>query len=102
MNIKKITVIIIISGLLIPTINRAQQLQDNVEISQSTVDNGGGVSQGNLNGDTVVLTGSIGQADAGTEGATDNSRFIAGGFWANATENNSPSDLIFADGFETN
>ncbi|MFC3194220.1 hypothetical protein ACFODZ_08200 [Marinicella sediminis] len=101
MNIKIITVIII-SGLLTSTVTRAQQLQDNVEISKSTVDNGGGVSQGILNGDTVVLTGSIGQADAGTESAADNSHFIAGGFWANATNNNAPSDLIFADGFEPN
>ena len=101
MNSIKITVIII-SALLIPTVNRAQQLQDNVEISKSTVDNGGGVSQGNLNGDTVVLTGSIGQADAGTQSSADNSHFVAGGFWANATDDNSPSDLIFADGFEPN
>ncbi len=76
----------------------SQDLQDQVELANSTVDGGGGESAAG----EFVLTGSIAQHDASTSTASNGTFLLAGGFWANANDNGAVSDdLIFADGFES-
>ncbi len=60
------------------------------EITNSTIDNGGGTSTG---GD-FSLTGTIGQPDANQQMLSDGEFLLAGGFWAKAI------NIIFEDGFE--
>lgn len=66
----------------------------NFEITKSTIDGGGGSSSG---GD-FILTGTIGQPDAGTQTASGDEFALAGGFWARI--GNLVIELIFKDGFE--
>ncbi len=60
-------------------------------VVRSTVDAGGGVSSGG----SFVLTGTIGQPDAGSQPSTGSQYALAGGFWAKAV-----LEFIFKDGFE--
>lgn len=61
---------------------------------KSTVDGGGGSATG---GD-FVLTGTVGQPDAGTQTAFGNEFALAGGFWAQIGI--LVIEQIFKDGFE--
>jgi hypothetical protein len=60
-------------------------------VTRSTIDGGGGVSAG---GD-FVLTGTIGQPDAGIQASTGDAYALAGGFWGRALV-----EWLFKDGFE--
>jgi hypothetical protein len=89
--------------LHISSVALSQNLQNQVELSKSTIDSGGGQSSSG----TFFLTGTIGQPDAstisssGTTLTSSNKTFlISGGFWANATIDET-SDLIFENGFES-
>jgi len=61
-----------------------------IEIVNSTIDNGGGTSAGG----EYSLTGTIGQPDANSLNSSGGEFTVAGGFWARIV------DLIFKDGFE--
>jgi hypothetical protein len=65
------------------------------EILRFTIDNGGGTVAG---GD-YLLTGTIGQHDAGTQVSIGEEFSLAGGFWAKAQA--SGGDFIFKNGFES-
>lgn len=62
------------------------------EITNSTIDNGGGTSSGG----EFTLTGTIGQHDASDTPATGGSYRLSGGFWGAG----SVGEEIFSDGFE--
>jgi hypothetical protein len=62
------------------------------EITNSTIDNGGGTSSGG----EFSLTGTTGQHDASVTSATGGPYRLAGGFWGAG----SVGDGIFSDGFE--
>jgi len=65
-------------------------------ITKSTIDAGGGVSEGG----GFKITGTIGQHDA-TAGTSAGGEFkLAGGFWANSAAPVTNND-IFKDSFET-
>ena len=64
-------------------------------ITESTIDNGGGVSTGAQ----FLLMGTIGQPDAALQAASGGNFALQGGFWAGGA--GGPADqVIFADGFE--
>ena len=69
---------------------------DNFTITKSTIDAGGGVSEG---GD-FKITGTIGQPDASLGVSTGGQFRLAGGFWANGS-GVVLGDKIFKDSFET-
>jgi hypothetical protein len=60
------------------------------EITKSTIDGGGGTSEGG----GFTLTGTIGQHDASATTSSGGGFLLAGGFWARA------SDVLLSDGFE--
>ena len=69
----------------------AQQSGGDFEITESTIDNGGGTSSGG----EFSLTGTIGQPDANPQISAGGQFVLSGGFWASATS------VIFSDGFES-
>jgi hypothetical protein len=81
------------AGLLVITSSLAQFSGEGFEITNNTIDGGGGLSSG---GDFTV-TGTIGQHDATAQVSSRGNFALAGGFWANATI----ADEIFHDGFES-
>jgi len=81
------------TGLLVVTSSLAQFTGEDFEITNNTIDGGGGLSSG---GDFTV-TGTIDQHDATAQVSRRGSFALAGGFWANATI----ADVIFRDGFES-
>lgn len=64
-------------------------------IRKSTIDAGGGSSSGG----TLVLRGTIGQADASVQASAGGAYAIHGGFWAELHQG-STATSVFADGFE--
>lgn len=62
------------------------------EITRSTIDGGGQTSAGGA----FALSGTVGQADAGTIPATGGGYALAGGFWVSGAA----MELIFSNGFE--
>ena len=74
----------------------SSQVGENYEISNSTVDGGGGTAGGG----EYAVTGSIGQWDTGTQSLNGGEYRVTGGFWAATGEGNKP-DIIFISGFET-
>lgn len=72
----------------------AQSSGGDFEITNSTIDNGGGTSTGGK----FSLSGSIGQHDAYHQISSGGEFALAGGFWANAFIN----VVIFKNGFEAN
>ncbi len=74
----------------------AQSSGGDFEITNHTIDNGGGTSTG---GD-FELTGTIGQHDASLQTATGGDFQLTGGFWANGVVM-PPGELLFSDGFES-
>lgn len=90
----KIRVITVCATLIALSAAAYAQSGGGFEITKSTIDGGGGLSAG---GD-FVLTGTIGQPEAGTQTASGNEFALAGGFWAQI--GNLVIELIFEDGFE--
>ncbi|MDJ0656505.1 MAG: hypothetical protein QNJ40_20260 [Xanthomonadales bacterium] len=65
------------------------------DLTQSTIDNGGGTSTGG----SFTLTGTIGQPDASLQTAAGGQFQLTGGFWANG-EILPVDEVIFFDSFE--
>lgn len=82
-----------VAGLMVVTSSLAQFSGEGFEITNNTIDGGGGLSSG---GD-FTITGTIGQPDANPQFSNGGGFTLAGGFWANATI----ADVIFRDGFES-
>ena len=91
---ERVAVIAAIAVLLAASAAVHGQSGGGFEITKSTIDGGGGLSAG---GD-FVLTGTIGQPEAGAQTASGNEFALAGGFWAQI--GNLVIELIFEDGFE--
>ena len=80
--------------IVFTTIALAQSSGGNFEITNWTIDNGGGTSSGGQ----FTVTGTIGQPDANPQISTGGTFSVAGGFWARAEIIN----LLFEDSFENN
>jgi len=95
--LRKYLFIALLSALLTTALVAGLPTGGDFVMSNSTIDNGGGVSTA---GD-FVLTGTIGQSDANANSSVGGEYLLAGGFWALAAE---PifTDAIFSDGFENN
>ena len=90
-------ILILLAVLLVtatPSISLAQSSGGDLEITKSTIDNGGSAS---MEGD-YSLTGTIGQHDASTQTSNGGDFSLASGFWATVQP---PKSLIFSDSFET-
>jgi hypothetical protein len=83
-----------ISLLLAASLPAGQPAGGDFVLLRSTVDGGGGSSSG----EGFILTGTVGQPDAGTQTASGGEYALAGGFWAQI--GNLVVELIFGDGFE--
>lgn len=83
---------ILIYILLTLSIISVAQTGADYEISKSSIDAGGGTS----NGGAYILNGSIGQADAATE-INGGDFALTGGFWTSGAISD---DIIFENGFE--
>lgn len=68
----------------------AQSSGGDFELTQSTIDAGGGAASGS----DFELVGTIAQPEANAQQSSGGGFSLAGGFWASAT------DAIFSDGFE--
>jgi hypothetical protein len=88
--IKNFFVGIILIGLVSSGLTIAQPSSNEFEIVSSTIDSGGGTSEGA----GFIITGTIGQHDASTEVSSGGEFILAGGFWAKTL------DIIFKDSFE--
>ena len=70
----------------------AQSTGGDFELTQTTIDAGGGKSIGT----DLELTGSIAQPEANAQQSSGGEFLLAGGFWANT------NDDLFSNGFEGN
>ncbi len=83
--------------MLISTQAMAQSAGGDFVVPRETIDNGGGRSSDS----NFVVTGSIGQHDAGRDSATGGDFIVTGGFWANgAVVASGDEEIFFRDGFE--
>ncbi|MDJ0654434.1 MAG: hypothetical protein QNJ40_09795 [Xanthomonadales bacterium] len=73
----------------------AQSSGGSFEITSSTLDAGGGRSEGG----SFAVTGTIGQADASLQSASGGTFQLTGGFWAEGAVV-APGESLFADSFE--
>lgn len=76
-------------------------LQDQLELSKTTLDAGGGQSSSSQ----FILIGTVGQPDASKQSSsspslTGGTYLLAGGFWANVDTSSNNDNLIFKNGFE--
>lgn len=85
-----VSVLLLAVGILATAHVLAQSSGGAFEVTQSTIDAGGGTSTGG----EFELTGTIGQPEADPKAASGGELVVAGGFWANA------DDGIFSDSFE--
>lgn len=91
---KRYAAIVVVGLTLASSVPASQPAGGDFVLARSTIDGGGGSSTGG----GFVLTGTIGQPDAGTQSAAGGDYALAGGFWAQI--GNIVIELIFKDGFE--
>ncbi len=80
---------------LVSTTSSAGLVGGPFHITNSTVDGGGGRSTGGQ----FIVTGTIGQPDAGVQSLSGGAFQLTGGFWANGNAV-PPDEMLFKDGFE--
>lgn len=90
--LRKFFTITLLSVLLSTALVAGPPAGDDFVISNSTIDNGGGLSTGG----GFTLTGTIGQPDANAQLSSGGNFQLAGGFWTRLFK----TDVIFKDGFE--
>jgi predicted outer membrane repeat protein len=91
--LRKLAAFALLSLLLTTALIAGQPAGGDFVISNSTIDNGGGVSAGG----NFMLTGTIGQPDANAQFSSGDNYQLAGGFWTRLPD----ADLIFNDSFES-
>ena len=72
--------------------------QEELEISHSTIDSGGGISEGA----TLSMHGTLGQAESSDNEMTNGTDLsLTGGFWPAIRASESGSEMLFRDEFES-
>ena len=86
----KMRPLILLIALCIATAVLAQSSGGDFEITQTTIDAGGGTATGG----EFDLVGAIAQPEANAQQSSGGEFLVAGGFWAGA------NDSLFSNGFE--